>query len=651
MKFNIYLIARKRKHPPLGIGYLKTYAEKNIKEVNINIIEVENYEETLDYKLYRTNPDLIGFSCYENPEIFIETSKKIKNKFKKTLTLLGGPAITTSFYDRLDYKKSVDYIIIGEGEETFSELLSYLIKKYPEIDKIKGVMYLKENHYKLNPLREPIKDINKIPSPYLLGVFDLKKYEEFYIENSRGCLYNCNYCAVTNSFLKYRKFDEKRVIKELDFIIKNNPDAKSIEFCDSDIFHDTERATKILTHIKNKKMKTMFNFNTEATKLNDELIKLISMPNITIAFGLQTLTKKALIQTNRFFNIKEIEDKIIRYKDTLHNMTQPFVLSCIYGLPGDNFKNFEKTVEFGLKTQARLDFFKLMIWKNTGFYKMKENKIKFSHKYPYWIKSTSTYTEDDIYKTEKQLNEIYSIIKLSEKDRYISEILNKTSLLFKTEKPHIYTYTLFSSFIKADTKRKNLISKLINVNRFDYMNGYYSKRLKLYNMAVKFIYEIIKNHKKMLISDYYKKVFEISEFIKNIEMRLYLKKEINIYNERIKQIIDTDKFLTVKWMDFNIKYSNMINISDKLTDKTEFDPEIHTVSIDEITDIKFKENKILFFYIYSWIKNKEKLIKKIKGDIYIFDWLNSDEFNFLKKRFDDIKSFKLGRFNLYICRK
>lgn len=653
MIFNIYLVAKKRKHPPLGLGYIKTYAEKNLKKIKITIIELNNYDDILDKKLYPLKPDMIGFSCYENPQIFITLCFKLKKKYGNIITLLGGPAITTSFYDKLDYKKSVDYIIIGEGEETFVELLNHILDKKKNIGEIKGLGYFERGKITFNPLREPILDINKIPSPYLSMVFNFKNYTEFYIEGSRGCLYQCNYCAVSNRFLGYRKFDIKRTLKELDTIIKENPGTKSIEFCDSDIFHDIKRAEKIFKKIKKINKKIFFNFNTEATRLNEEIADWISKPNITVAFGIQTLTEPALIQTNRFFDMDKIKANIIRYKDKLQNIAQPFVLSCIYGLPGDNFENFRKTIEFGLETQARLDFFKLMIWKNTGFEKIyKKYNIKFSKRYPYYIISTDTYKKEDITKTEKILNEIHPVIKIAEKDRFFSDILDKVSLTLKSENKHLFTYELFAHYIKRNGILNDLIKELLKVDRFEYMNKNHKKRFELYNKTVEFMLEVIKKKKTILKDDYYKTVFETLDMIKNTEIRLSLKADINFYLKETNRFIDTDKYLNVKWMDFNIESEKIIDISDKFCDKTEFDPSHKTISIEDFNETDFKNQKTILWNIFSWLKEKDKeYILKNRKEIIIIDVLNSEDFKTLKSRFNKINSYKIGKVNLYICKK
>ena len=71
------------------------------------------------------------------------------------------------------------------------------------------------------PAVNVIKDINDIPSPYLNGVFDLKKYQVVDLLLSRGCKWRCSYCIIGENPLRYFSFD--RVKAELEILVKKAP--------------------------------------------------------------------------------------------------------------------------------------------------------------------------------------------------------------------------------------------------------------------------------------------------------------------------------------------------------------------------------------------------------------------------------------------
>ncbi|MEF3280842.1 MAG: radical SAM protein [Elusimicrobiota bacterium] len=651
--YNIYLIAEKTEHPPLELGYLKAFLLKNLKKgINVIIKSVEDFESTIDKKFYdKGQPNLIGFSCYNDPQIFINLSKKIKKKIKRVNIVLVGPAINTSFYDKINFYP-VDFIVYGEGEETFFELVYSIIRKDLMFEKIKGLIYRNGKKYKINPPRPPIKDLNKIPSPYLNKIFDVKNYSEFYIEGSRGCLYNCGYCAVTNRIIKYRGFDFKRLKLEVAFILSQNPKVKSIEFCDSDIFLDIQKAKKIFEYIKTIKRNVFFNFNSEINKFNPDILKYILDPRITFGFGVQTLTKKALKQANRIFDIKELKDHFLKYSPKMLEYSYPFTLSFIYGLPGDNLKNFKKTIDYALSSGAKLDFFRLMIWKNTFFeINSKKLSIKYSKKYPYKVLSTKTYTANEIKKTEEILSEIKPIAKLCEMDRFFHTLLLKCSSIIKHQNPYLTTYKKFSTYLKNVNFDKNKIESILTKNKFGYLINpeNYALRLTLYSEVLKFISNEIK--KSTSIKDRYI-LFDISNFLTISKKRLFIQYNFNSLVEISSEFIDIKNSFHIKWLDFFGKdFKNGINITDKYCDKSRMDFSIPIFSITDFIPKNFFKKVTVIWNVFSWFGDdiKKELLSKVNS-INIIDSLNNEDFALIKKRFKKINSFNLiGEINLYIC--
>ena len=91
--------------------------------------------------------------------------------------------------------KGVDIVVRGEGEETFSELVS-LVSDEKDYREIAGVSLRKNGSVVHNPNRPMIMDIDDVPAfPYHLFEQDRQKYPTFgSILTSRGCPYNCTFC-------------------------------------------------------------------------------------------------------------------------------------------------------------------------------------------------------------------------------------------------------------------------------------------------------------------------------------------------------------------------------------------------------------------------------------------------------------------------
>ena len=114
-----------RPYPPLGILYISAYLEDQG-------IQNEVYDTTFSSKkAFRTylltyKPKLIGIYVNLMTKLnVLETIRFVKEHLTETTIILGGPEVRYSAENFLRY--GADYIVIGEGEETMTELVNSLI--------------------------------------------------------------------------------------------------------------------------------------------------------------------------------------------------------------------------------------------------------------------------------------------------------------------------------------------------------------------------------------------------------------------------------------------------------------------------------------------------------------------------------------------
>ena len=152
------------------------------------------------------NPYICGFSCHPwNKNYCLNLAEQIKKRYPSCVIVFGGSLSNTNLLE----VKFIDNIIIGEGEESFLDLLQ----------KIKDNQTLPRLYQKKRLL-----DLD-IPSPYTQGVFDniIKENPNTVwstvLETNRGCPHPCNFCdwgGTTSS--KVKKFNLDRVIEDIKWI-------------------------------------------------------------------------------------------------------------------------------------------------------------------------------------------------------------------------------------------------------------------------------------------------------------------------------------------------------------------------------------------------------------------------------------------------
>lgn len=135
---------------------------------------------------------IVAFSVYIwNVELIKELCIKLKDQNKNLIIILGGPEVSYEIDYFLD-NYEIDYIISGEGEIAFKQLLDCL-EKEQEIF-IQGVSSKSNRDYH-QTVPVDLKYLESLDSPYLLkrDLVDMSK-RVLYFETSRGCPYQCQYC-------------------------------------------------------------------------------------------------------------------------------------------------------------------------------------------------------------------------------------------------------------------------------------------------------------------------------------------------------------------------------------------------------------------------------------------------------------------------
>lgn len=231
---------------PLNIGYVASYLKKKMEDENIEL-EVKLFKDAdklLD-AIDNRKPDVVALGFFVwNEELNKYVFDYIKNKFPEILTVGGGPRFTNinanlqgarKFFNKIN---NCDIFVVNQGEKGFFKVckdyyeLDFNIKKFKQ-KKIPGSLINNtidnsinisncENHIHVGENIGTLEDLNEIPSPYLNGMLD-----EFFddrwmpvLETNRSCPYRCTFCAWGIGTQKLMRFDEKRVLDEIEYIAK-----------------------------------------------------------------------------------------------------------------------------------------------------------------------------------------------------------------------------------------------------------------------------------------------------------------------------------------------------------------------------------------------------------------------------------------------
>ncbi len=385
---------------PLAAGYLKAMAHKEglLNEVEIKILDLDKNtilpgDAKLIDLIISIKPDILGLSLYTFNSIqSLFIAKKVKERLPNINIVVGGPEVTLETEYILN-NPVVDIGCIGQGELTFAEILRNILKGQNDHSNISGIFYRKSGKLTATHPREPIKDLDVIPSPYLLGFIDLKKYETVSIETYRGCFSKCAYCAYGTRPLGY--FSPERIYQELKIIPKTGK--RKVYFLDSSFY--SRNFYEICEKIKKVNHENKLEFLTEfnVAHLNKERANWLKECNFKwIEIGLQTINPITLRNVNR----PPVDKKqFLEAIELLKEREIECSVGIILGLPNDTFDDFKGTVEFLRNNNVPFSSQLLQLFPGTRLRKQ-ANKygIKAQSKPPYLTIETPYITRDEIEK-------------------------------------------------------------------------------------------------------------------------------------------------------------------------------------------------------------------------------------------------------------
>ena len=167
MKTLIVALNSKYIHSSLAAWYLKAYCGSDCGEVKVYESTINDLPDSILSDIYLEKADVIGFSCYIwNIEEVLRVAKNLKKISPDAKIVLGGPEVSFDARDILEKNEFVDFVISGEGEIPFRQLLMQLAAGIWEPNEIEGLTYRDLNGIVSNYRARLIENLDSIPSPY-----------------------------------------------------------------------------------------------------------------------------------------------------------------------------------------------------------------------------------------------------------------------------------------------------------------------------------------------------------------------------------------------------------------------------------------------------------------------------------------------------
>jgi len=363
---------------PLAYIYLAGWLKEKSYPVHILDIKENPYKrqtssdedriiEKIVDELEKMAPRLVGIGAFTSDyRSLLKLTTRIKSRLK-TRIVVGGVHATLRPEDFIYHGSPVDIAVIGEGEETLTELAEIALNdQWPDIEKIKGILYAAGSEIKRTDPRPVISDLAVLPRPaYELinmdyytrtsrGVIRPLYLSGTHITTSRGCPFQCTFCANRNLWnkqpggnrVRYKSLD--KVIDELEFL-KNTYRIDGFYIADDTFTMRKGWAEEFCRLMAEKKLDMIWAMETRVELINESLLLAINKAGcIQVEFGVESGSPEAL---NRMKKGSRVEDTV-RAFELCHQYKMRTFANILFNTPGETTADVEATLKLMKKIKA-----------------------------------------------------------------------------------------------------------------------------------------------------------------------------------------------------------------------------------------------------------------------------------------------------------
>lgn len=338
---------------PMQLGLVAGYCLQSLADrVDIQIFK---FVDELMEAVKTRPPFILGASNYVwNLDLTYQVTSAIKERYPETLVVYGGPNYPDVDEEQTEWLAqypNIDLHVFRDGEVPFSRIVRHMLDggDVPSVRRanLPSCHALVDGQAYIGPLEPRLKELDSIPSPYVLGLMD-KFFDQKLIpaiRTNRGCPFPCTFCAEGHDY--YNKvyktsFDWKK--EEIDYIAARVKHTKTLRIADSNfgMYKDDIEFCRYLGEIQAKTGYPEY-INCATGKNKKELVlecnKLVKGA-MRLTASVQSLNLVVLENTKRN-NISV--DAIMALSDAVSDTDTHAYSEIILALPGDSLSAEKET--------------------------------------------------------------------------------------------------------------------------------------------------------------------------------------------------------------------------------------------------------------------------------------------------------------------
>jgi radical SAM superfamily enzyme YgiQ (UPF0313 family) len=336
-------------YPPIGLLYVATYA---ITHSSHDITVLDTHAQRMSYdlieqKIRELNPDIVGiqtltFSLYD----VVLTAKRAKKANPNIKVVLGGPHVYLFPEETLNIPE-VDYIVLGEGEKIFCELLDTL-EKGSDPAKLKGIGFKDQGQSRISAPDPFLTDLDALPHPRR-DLLPIHNYSSILSKgscvttliSSRGCPFQCIFCDRPHLGKKFRYHSARYVVDEMKMCRELG--IEEVIFYDDTMTINRDRVMEICRLLKEEKIKLMWDVRAHINTVDKDMLReMASAGCIRIHYGIESGNQRVVDVLKKNIRLSTVKD-VFRETKRLGIETLGYF---IIGNPTETREEIQDTIRF-----------------------------------------------------------------------------------------------------------------------------------------------------------------------------------------------------------------------------------------------------------------------------------------------------------------
>lgn len=333
---------RRYKTVHIGLASLAAYARERHTDLEFRVLDTRVATSKETKKFFNTDFDLLGMTVF-SPVYFevIEIFNKLRKKNEKMPICLGGPYVTT-IGEEIFRETPADFAVYGEGEVTFTELISHL-KGEKQLSEINGLIYRNGNGGVIvNPVREKFRNLDALPMP-AYDIFPMDRYPLHRMVTTRGCPFSCAWCNSGSIWGRhYQEMSAERIVEEVKYLVCNYG-KKIFVFGDNTFNADLKRLDRFCDLLTEKHICILWSASLRAEIMTPELARKMRQAGCyNVSIGIESANDQILINMGKGTTIDKVTRGIRMLKDAGIEIMSQYVI----GSPGETLETVKESIEF-----------------------------------------------------------------------------------------------------------------------------------------------------------------------------------------------------------------------------------------------------------------------------------------------------------------